>query len=103
MSIETICTQLSALSQAVRLRAFQLLIQAGDEGITAGKLSEYLAIINSAVSFHIEKLQKAGLVYSEKKGRFIIYKANYSSMQNLINYLSHNCCVGIKNIKEYKQ
>ncbi|TNF69815.1 MAG: ArsR family transcriptional regulator [Gammaproteobacteria bacterium] len=102
MSINTICLQLGALSQEARLEAFQFLIQAGDEGITAGKLSELLNILHSSLTFHMEKLHKANLVSSEKKGRYIIYRANFNAMKNLINYLSHNCCVGIKHIKEYK-
>ena len=43
-------------------------------------------------SFHIKELASAGLVSARKEGRFIYYSANYGRMNELVAYLTENCC-----------
>ena len=94
MKTQTAVTSLSALAQASRLNVFRLLIQAGAEGLPAGKISEVTGIAPSALSFHLKELTHAGWVSSESAGRFVIYRANTELMQDLIGFLTENCCAG---------
>lgn len=94
MKTQAAVTSLSALAQASRLNVFRLLIQAGAEGLPAGKISEVTGIAPSALSFHLKELNHAGWVSSESAGRFVIYRANTELMQDLIGFLTENCCAG---------
>jgi DNA-binding transcriptional ArsR family regulator len=85
---------LAALAQDTRLAAFRLLVQEGPEGLPAGRIAEQLGISPPTLSFHLGELAAAGLVQSRRDGRSIIYAANYAAMNDLIAYLTENCCHG---------
>lgn len=85
---------LAALGQESRLKAFRLLVQAGPEGMPASKISEFLGVSPSALSFHLKELSYAGLVTSRQDGRYVIYAANYDAMNALLGFLTENCCGG---------
>lgn len=94
MEAEDIVIALNALAQASRLEAFRLLVQAGEQGMPAGKIAETLEIPPSSLSFHLKELQNAGLIQPKQKGRFVIYSANYDRMKAVLGYLAENCCSG---------
>jgi DNA-binding transcriptional ArsR family regulator len=83
---------LAALAQAQRLRAFRALVQAGQQGLTPGTMSERLGVTPSALSFHLKELAHSGLVSSEARGRNLIYRADFSRMGALLDYLTEHCC-----------
>lgn len=85
---------LGALAQEHRLALFRLLVQAGDRGLAAGAIAEKLGVPNSSLSFHLTQLKNAGLVLQERQHRSLIYRANYSAMNSLVDYLMENCCAG---------
>lgn len=85
---------LAALAQAQRLRAFRALVVAGPEGLTPGTMAEQLGVAPSALSFHLKELAHAGLVHSEPRGRFLIYRADFGQMTALLAYLTEHCCQG---------
>lgn len=85
---------LAALAQAQRLRAFRALVAAGPEGLTAGALAEALEISPSALSFHLKELVHADLARSEAQGRYQVYRANFTQMEALLDYLTEHCCQG---------
>lgn len=85
---------LSALAQEHRLATFRLLVQAGPDGMAAGALAERLGMPNSTLSFHLAGLRSAGLVSQERRGRSLIYRAQYDRMNDLLGYLTENCCAG---------
>jgi DNA-binding transcriptional ArsR family regulator len=85
---------LGALAQEHRLALFQLLVQAGEDGMAAGAIAEALAVPNSSLSFHLAQLHKAGMVRQERRHRSIIYRADYAAMNALVGYLMENCCAG---------
>ena len=95
METKTATQYLSALAQESRLMVFRLLIQAGSEGLPAGKISEMTGIAPSSLSFHLKELSYSGLVSSESLGRFVIYRANTALMYDLIEFLTDNCCGGV--------
>ena len=85
---------LSALAQESRLSIFRLLVQAGPEGMPAGSIGETLDLPPATLSFHLAGLTRAGLTQSRQDGRFVIYSADFSSMNALVEYLTENCCQG---------
>ena len=85
---------LSALAQDSRLAIFRALVQAGPSGLAAGKISELTAIPPSSLSFHLKELSHAGMVDSQQAGRFVIYTANFTTMNALLGFLTENCCGG---------
>ena len=84
---------LGALAQETRLGVFRLLVQQGPSGMAAGEVAEHLAIAPATLSFHLKELSHAGLVTSRQDGRFIFYAANFPAMNDLLAYLTENCCV----------
>ena len=94
MDIKSAVIQLSSLAQEARLEIFRLLVQAGADGLPAGKIGETLNIPSSTLSFHLKELSHAGLINSKQESRFIYYTANYAAMNGLLTYLTDNCCGG---------
>lgn len=94
MQSTLIITALAALAQESRLAIFRLLVQAGPEGLAAGKISETLGIAPSSLSFHLKELAHAELVHTRHESRFVIYSANYAQMNAVLAYLTENCCGG---------
>jgi ArsR family transcriptional regulator len=85
---------LSGLAQESRLAAFRLLVQAGPNGLAVGSIAEKLGLPAATLSFHLAHLVRAGLVRSRQDGRFVIYSADYQSMNQLVGFLTENCCGG---------
>lgn len=85
---------LAALSQETRLGIFRLLVQRGPAGMPAGAIAERLGIPGATLSFHLKELFHAGLVASRQDGRFVIYSADFDTMNRLLAFLTENCCGG---------
>lgn len=85
---------LGALAHEARLAVFRLLVEAGPDGLPAGVVAQMLNMAPSALTFHLKKLTHAGLLTPRPDGRSIHYSANYAAMNELIGYLTENCCRG---------
>lgn len=85
---------LSALAHETRLKVFRLLVEAGPEGLAAGAIGEKLDLPPATLSFHLAHLARAGLARTRQDGRFIIYSADFQSMNDLVGFLTENCCGG---------
>lgn len=83
---------LAGLAQESRLDIFRLLVEQGPEGLPAGMIAERLALPNATLSFHLKELTRAALVVSRQEGRFIYYSANFRTMDDVVAYLTENCC-----------
>jgi ArsR family transcriptional regulator len=94
MEVGQAVEKLAALAQETRLNIFRLLVEAGDEGLNAGAIAEALDLAPATLSFHVAHLKRAGLVEARQDSRFIYYSASYGAMDDLIAYLTHNCCQG---------
>ena len=94
MKAESAVAALGALAQEHRLALFRLLVQAGEEGKTAGAIAAALGLPNSSLSFHLAHLNRAGLIRQERQGRSLLYRADYAAMNGLVGYLMENCCGG---------
>ena len=86
---------LAALAQDNRLDVFRLLVQAGPDGMPAGAVAEALELAPNTLTFHFDRLRSAGLVTARREGRSIIYAARFEAMNELIAFLTENCCGGV--------
>jgi ArsR family transcriptional regulator len=93
MNLKEAASALSSLSQESRLKAFKLLVKAGQEGMLAGEISKKMDVPQNTMSFHLAHLEKNKLIKKSKSGRCITYVANFKAMENLIKFLFENCCV----------
>ncbi|UVW29202.1 helix-turn-helix transcriptional regulator [Massilia sp. H6] len=94
METTTAIAALAALAQESRLAVFRLLVQTGPEGLAASKIAVALGIPASSLSFHLKELSHAGLIAARQDGRFIIYAAQFETMNGLVAFLTENCCGG---------
>jgi ArsR family transcriptional regulator, arsenate/arsenite/antimonite-responsive transcriptional repressor len=94
METSSVVRALGALAQESRLAVFRFLVETGPDGLPAGQIAERLGIAPSSLSFHMKELTYANLVTVEQRGRFMIYSANYAAMNELLSFLTENCCGG---------
>jgi DNA-binding transcriptional ArsR family regulator len=94
METLTAAELLAALGHETRLAIFRLLVEAGPAGINAGAISEALALAPNTLSFHLAHLSRVGLIRGRQESRFIYYSADYTLMDTLLAFLTHNCCQG---------
>jgi ArsR family transcriptional regulator len=94
MKIKDAAERLAALGHETRLAIFRLLVQAGPDGVNAGQIAERLAIALPTLSFHLSHLSRVGLIKGRQESRFIFYAADYAAMDDLLSYLTANCCQG---------
>jgi DNA-binding transcriptional ArsR family regulator len=85
---------LAALAQENRLDVFRLLVEAGPEGLAAGKVASALRLAPNTLTFHFDRLREAGLIAVRRDGRQMIYAARFDRMNALLGYLTENCCRG---------
>ena len=83
---------LSALAHAHRLAIYRLLVEQGPEGLSAGVIGERVGLLPSSLTFHLQNLQRAGLIAQQRISRQLIYSADFDVMNGLIGYLTENCC-----------
>lgn len=86
---------LGALGNETRLQVFRLLVRAGREGMNIGQIQEHLGTAPSTLAHHIQTLVHSGLVTQAKQGRAVNCTANFETMENVVAYLTDECCKGI--------
>jgi ArsR family transcriptional regulator, arsenate/arsenite/antimonite-responsive transcriptional repressor len=84
----------AALSQPTRLDTFRLLIRAGPQGMTAGRIGEVLDVRQNTLSANLTVLRHAGLVRNAREGRSIRYHADFEGLADLLRFLLEECCGG---------
>jgi ArsR family transcriptional regulator, arsenate/arsenite/antimonite-responsive transcriptional repressor len=83
---------LGALAHEHRLAIFRLLIERGPEGLPAGRIAERVGLVPSSLTFHLQNLQRAGLIAQRRESRQLFYSADFTAMNALVGYLTDNCC-----------
>jgi DNA-binding transcriptional ArsR family regulator len=94
METLTAAELLAALGHESRLAIFRLLVEAGPEGLVASAIGEQLSMAPATLSFHLSHLTRVGLIQGQRESRFIRYFAAYETMDELIAFLTSNCCQG---------
>ncbi len=94
MKASAVIEALGALAHEHRLAIFKLLVERGPEGLPAGHIGSKLKLVPSSLTFHLQNLQRAGLISQRRESRQLIYSADYEAMNGLLGYLTENCCAG---------
>ena len=94
MEINKAAMVLGTLAQPSRLRVFRMLVGAPEGGLCAGDISKRLKIPKPTLSFHLKELTNAGIVVSRKEGRSMFYEISGSRVQQLMRFLTEDCCQG---------
>jgi ArsR family transcriptional regulator len=94
MEKNNVVAALAALAQDNRLDVFRLLVQAGPDGMAAGAVATALDLAPNTLTFHFDRLRQAGLVTVRRDGRSMIYAARFDTMNELLGFLTENCCGG---------
>ncbi len=90
--IYNIAAKLEALGNETRLQVFQLLVTAGHSGLPVGSIQKSLDVPGSTLSHHISRLVSVDLVRQIRESRSLICCANFDAMNDVIGFLTHNCC-----------
>jgi ArsR family transcriptional regulator, arsenate/arsenite/antimonite-responsive transcriptional repressor len=72
-----------ALADPTRRKIIALLHREGE--MNAGRIFGHFQMTKPAISDHLNVLRNAGLVYSEKKGQFVVYYLNTSVVEDLLS------------------
>jgi ArsR family transcriptional regulator, arsenate/arsenite/antimonite-responsive transcriptional repressor len=83
---------LGALAHETRLALYRMLVERGPDGWPAGVIAERLGLPPSSLTFHVQHLHRAGLITQRRLGRQLIYAADFSVTNDLVRYLTENCC-----------
>ena len=71
MKLNIAVSALGALAHETRLQIFRLLVQAGADGLSVGKIAEALGIdANGRLTFQLKELVAAGVFGSRQEGGF---------------------------------
>jgi DNA-binding transcriptional ArsR family regulator len=95
MNLATSAKRLAGLGHEHRLEIFQLLVQAGDEGMTVGELQAVTGRPASTLAFHLRELVAADLVIQQKEGRTVRCRANYQALNEVLQFVKQDCCKGV--------
>ena len=95
MELNAAVITLAALAQETRLAVFRLLVEAGPEGVAAGRIGESLKVPGATLSFHLKELARARLVTTRQERQFIYYAVDFERMAELMTFLTQNCCQGM--------
>jgi len=94
MNIRHVIEAFSALAHEHRLKIYRLLVERGTRGLPAGAIAEGVGLVPSSLTFHLQALQRAGLIAKRREGRQLIYSADFTTMNALVSFLTENCCAG---------
>jgi DNA-binding transcriptional ArsR family regulator len=94
MDAVRIVNALGALAHQHRLAVYRLLVEQGPDGLAAGAIASRVGLVPSSLTFHVQSLQRAGLVTQRRAGRQLLYAADFGAMNGLVDYLTRNCCGG---------
>ena len=84
---------LEKLGSPARLEIFRLFVRAGDPGLSVGEIQSHLGIPASTLSHHIAQLSRAGLLTQTREGRVLRCHPNWAMMNDLVSFLTDECCV----------
>ena len=90
---------LSAMGSQPRLRIVRLLLAAHPAGMVVGDIASELAIANSTLSHHLDKLKNEGLVKVSREGTFLRCAADTGALRELLQFLYAECCTRNKVIE----
>jgi len=94
MKTKHVVGALGALAHEHRLAVYRLLVEQGPDGLSAGAIGEGVGLAPSSLTFHLQNLQRSGLIVQRRESRNLIYSVDFGAMNELVGYLTENCCAG---------
>ncbi|GAA3025967.1 autorepressor SdpR family transcription factor [Tetragenococcus solitarius] len=73
-----------ALSDPVRREILQIL---KNGRLSAGEIGRHFEMTGATISYHLNILKKAGLIWEEKEKNFIYYDLNTSVLEEIMSWL----------------
>ena len=92
MKTPQVIEALGALAHEHRLAIYRLLVERGPGGMSAGAIADRIGLVPSSLTFHVQALQRSGLITQRRVSRQVFYAADFAGMNALIGYLTENCC-----------
>lgn len=92
MKTPQVTEALGALAHEHRLAIYRLLVERGPEGLPAGVIAERIGLVPSSLTFHVQALQRSGLITQRRLSRQVFYAADFGVMNALVGYLTDHCC-----------
>ena len=92
MKTPAVVDALAALAHEYRLAIYRLLVAQGPGGLAAGIIGERVGLQPSSLTFHLQSLQRAGLIVQQRASRQLRYSADDPVMNSLVGYRTDNCC-----------
>lgn len=84
--MKALVAMLKALSDPTRLRILEILHRRGETCVC--ELEAALGMTQSNISFHINTLKKAGLVVSQKVGKWVFYTRDKAALNACLSQLA---------------
>jgi ArsR family transcriptional regulator len=82
-----------------RLCIMQLLLSAHPDGMVVNQIQNELAIPNSTLSHHLDKLRNEGLINVRRESTYLRYTANTDALRELLQFLYAECCTRSQAVK----
>ena len=73
-----------ALNDPTRREILELL---KEKDLTAGEIIEQFNISGPSISHHLDLLRRAGLIDSQKRGQFVIFRLNTTVLDEILKWL----------------
>lgn len=80
----------AALSHSMRLDLFRTLCRVFPARIASGDLARQYSVSPSTMTGHLQSLERAGLVRSQRHSRHVLYGANAAGTKRLVSALLHH-------------
>lgn len=93
ISYEQAARAFAAAGSEPRLQVLNILVRAGEAGLTVGEIQKKLEIPASTMAHHLKFMAVAGLITQIKQGREVINRADFDHIELLAAFLLHECCV----------
>lgn len=90
--LERMAERLAALGHPIRLAILRRVVQGPEEGTPAGEIQQHLKIPASTLSHHLSTLSGADLITADRQGTTLRYRAQFSVLHQLSDYLWEDCC-----------
>ena len=65
----------------------QILDLLKEKDLTAGEIADFFRISKPSISYHLDLLKNADLVFADKRGQYVYYSLNTSVLDEVIGWL----------------
>ncbi|UWQ91102.1 helix-turn-helix domain-containing protein [Rhodobacteraceae bacterium M382] len=86
-----ILKRLTTLGHPHRMAVFRLLVRRYPDDVSAGDIGAALGIKPSTLSVYLSALREIGLISQTRHGTSLLYKAQVSAVQQIMDYLLLDC------------